>query len=87
MFNKLLRLFSRKPAAPNPPAGGSPFAQLAWIEAGKSPFKVRMLDCRSFSRSMLATTGDPQQIALFSFSQYGRRASYATYEDTTKLGR
>lgn len=29
---------------------------------------------------------DPKVIALFSFSQYGRWASFATYEDTTRMG-
>ena len=65
LFEKLLRFVSKKPAPPNPPAGKSPFTQLAWIEADKSPFKVRVLDCRSFSRSVLETTADPEIAARF----------------------
>lgn len=65
MFKKLLRLFSKNPAAPSRPAGQNPFAQLAWIEADESPFNVRMLDCRGFSRSMLATTRDPEIATRF----------------------
>lgn len=48
----------KPPSSEDPPASDDPFAHLSWVEPAESPFGVRVLDCRSVSRSMVATTSD-----------------------------
>lgn len=37
-----------------------PLSEVRWLSASESPFGVDLLDCRSFSQSMLAVTQDPK---------------------------
>ena len=42
------------------------FEKLTWLDEESNPFGVRCLDCRIFSRSMVATTQDPTVATRFS---------------------
>lgn len=41
------------------------FEKLTWLDEKSNPFKVRCLDCRIFSRSMISTAQDPKVAAHF----------------------
>jgi hypothetical protein len=41
------------------------FAQLNWLGPDQNPFRLRVLDCRPFSTSMISTTKDPSIAARF----------------------
>jgi hypothetical protein len=43
----------------------APGQQVAWIDAEQSPYKVRVLDCRSVCGRMLSSTKDPAIVARF----------------------
>lgn len=46
--------------------GDDLFTQLQWLEADQNPFRLRVLDCRPFSTTMISTTSDPTIAARFS---------------------
>lgn len=58
-------LFGRRDEPPKVPPPRPPAPQpisfdgVRWLEADESPFGIRVLDCRPFSRSMISTTKDP----------------------------
>jgi hypothetical protein len=64
MFEKFVEDYQKNASKPDP------FAYLSWIEADQNPFSVRMLDCRSVTQTMMATT-NKQEIAE-SFGQLRR---------------
>jgi hypothetical protein len=42
-----------------------PLSLVQWVAAADNPFGVELLDCSSFARSMIATTGDPAIADLY----------------------
>jgi hypothetical protein len=57
MFRKLFGRGDGEPPRQEPTP--DPFGALRWLDPGENPYGVRMLDCRSFTREMVSTTGDP----------------------------
>jgi hypothetical protein len=47
------------------PLTSDPLSEVHWVPAGDSPFHVDLLDCQSFSQSMVASTTDPRVAADF----------------------
>ncbi len=43
-----------------------PFEYLSWIEADQNPFKVRILDCRSVTQTMVSTAAQLKVVESFS---------------------
>jgi hypothetical protein len=41
------------------------FSQLTWLGPDQNPFRMRVLDCRPFSTTMISTTKDPAIAARF----------------------
>lgn len=65
MFRKLFRLSSKLSPPENQPAPESPVSHLSWVEAEQNPYRVRILDCRNVTQTMLSTTSNPHIAARF----------------------
>jgi len=60
MFRNLFKLFSKAASQKQngESKGADNFSKVSWLEADQNPFGIRVLDCRSFSKSALCFAPD-----------------------------